>query len=753
ADELFPGYKPGLAADGPSFTLHGMTPEQYAKLGDRVVFNARTGQPEALTREDVGDRMAEKGIDPQLDYRGSLKLADGTTVEVATAFSMYAEHLADYDLDTVVDITGAPRDLLERLIEDIATIRPVSFQVGEGVNHYFHATLHNRAVYLVAMLTGSIGVPGGGVSAWAGNYKGGVFQAAKWFGPGVGGYVNEDPFNPLLSDTARYSGTTSRHKLEGEETSYWGNGDRPLIVDTPSDGRKIFTGHTHMPSPTKLLWYTNANLINQAKWAYHLVHNVNPMIDMIIDEQIEWTGSAEFADVILPANSWMEAQTLEMCASASNPFVQIWKGGIEPLYDSRDDALIVGGIAAALSDLTGDRRFRDNFKFILEGRPEVYLDRVLAGSFTTEGYTVADLMSGRYGQPGGALMQYRTYPRIPFLEQVRDSLPFYTDTGRMNSYVDIPEAIEYGENLIVHREAVEATPYLPNVIVSSSPFLRPKDYGIPLSSIDAGQRQVRNVMMPWAEVKQTTNPLYEQGFAFHCLTPKSRHSVHSSWAVTDWNWIWNSNFGDPYRADKRLPGVGDVQFHMNPSDAVLLGLANGDYVWVDANPADRPYPGFKEDDPFAPVARLMARVTFNPSYPPGVTMVKHAYNMATPRTVRGAETRPDGRALSVTGYQASFRHGSQQSITRSWTPPMHQTDTLFHKKAGAMAFVFGFDVDNHAINTCPKEVMVRITRAEAGGPNGRGAWAGGTTGMSPNEEDVRMQEYMSGGYIKVGGKS
>ena len=64
----------------------------------------------------------------------------------------------------------------------------------------------------------------------------------------------------------------------------------------------------------------------------------------------------------------------------------------------------------------------------------------------------------------------------------------------------------------MHREAVEATPYLPNVIVSTSPFVRPKDYGIPLDTTDPDLRQVRNVKMPWAEVKKTVNPLWKQGY-------------------------------------------------------------------------------------------------------------------------------------------------------------------------------------------------------------------------------------------------
>ncbi|MCZ7631309.1 MAG: molybdopterin-dependent oxidoreductase [Microthrixaceae bacterium] len=374
----------------------------------------------------------------------------------------------------------------------------------------------------------------------------------------------------------------------------------------------MFTGKSHMPTPTKVLWYNNANLINQAKWAYDIVHNVNPKVDMIVDQQIEWTGSAEFADIVLPVSSWMELQTKEMGGSCSNPFLQIWQGGIEPLHDTRDDIAIFAGVADALTELTGEDRFSAYFQF--SDRPEVYLDRVLRASFTTEGYTVDDIVKGRYGEPGGALMQYRTYPRIPFTEQVEDSLPFYTDTGRMSAYVDLPEAIEYGENLIVHREAVEATWYLPNVIVSSSPYLRPNDYGIPIDENDPDLRQVRNLMMPWSEVRKTENPLIAEGYRFLCLTPKSRHSTHSSWAVTDWHWIYNNNWGDPYRANNRMPGVGDPQMHINPDDARELDIADGDYVWVDANSVDRPYRGAKEDDDFYDVARLQVRVSYNPGY-------------------------------------------------------------------------------------------------------------------------------------------
>ena len=124
-------------------------------------------------------------------------------------------------------------------------------------------------------------------------------------------------------------------------------------------------------------------------------------------------------------------------------------------------------------------------------------------------------------------MIFRTYPRIPFYEQVHDNEPFYTDTGRLHAYADIPEAIEYGENFIVHREGPEATPYLPNVIVSTNPLVRPEDYGIPRDAEHWDERTIRNVKMPWSEVKKTKNFLWEKGYQFYCLTPKTRHRVHS----------------------------------------------------------------------------------------------------------------------------------------------------------------------------------------------------------------------------------
>jgi len=755
-EEVIPGYTQKDISGGASFAEQALTEEQREQIGDFTIWDEERGQVVAIARDEIGEHA-----NPNAALNGVFRVetVSGEKVEVMPAYEMYRRHLSDYDIQTVHEISGADVTLVERLARDIWETTqaggPVSIHHGEGTNHYFHGTLHNRACWLPMMLTGNIGKHGAGVFTWAGNYKGALFQGSPWTGPGAGTYSHEDPFAPVLDETTRLTHEHLRNTVKGEDVAFWGHGDRQLIAQTP-EGRKVFTGQTHMPTPTKLIWYSNANLINQAKWVYELIVNVFPKMDMIVDQQVEWTASAEYSDVVLPANSWVEFQDLEIGGSCSNPFLQAWGGdGIEPLHDSKDDAEIFAGVSRALTRITEDRRFADYWKFITEKKSRVYIQRVLDNCTTTRGekgaYQIDDLMKGKYGgEPGAALMLFRTYPRVTFVEQIEDSVPFYTDHGRLSAYCDLPEAIEYGENLIVHREGTEATPYLPNVIVSSSPYVRPRDYGISRDEMDPDLRTVRNIKLPWNEVKLTVNPLWKAGYRFYCSTPKSRHTTHSSWSTVDWHWIWSTDFGDPYRHDKRDPGTGDRQIQMNPQAAKDLGLTAGDYVYVDANQEDRPFRGATAADPRSKAFRCMVRLKLNPSLPYDMTIMKHTGWIATERTVKAHESRKDGLALSEdTGYQSNYRYGSHQSITRSWLMPMHQTDTLFHKKTGSVGFVFGFAVDNHGVNTVPKECLVRIVKAEPGGVGGEGEWYGAKTGRSPGNISAEMQRYLDGDLVRT----
>jgi nitrate reductase alpha subunit len=85
--------------------------------------------------------------------------------------------------------------------------------------------------------------------------------------------------------------------------------------------------------------------------------------------------------------------------------------------------------------------------------------------------------------------------------------------------------------------------------------------------------------------------------------------------------------------------------------------------------------------------------------------------------------------------------------------PMHQTDTLFHKAKVRMSFMFGGEADNHAVNTVPKETLVRVVKAEAGGPGGVGIWEPATRTFGPNAETPQNLQYLAGGFIRIDGRT
>ena len=107
---------------------------------------------------------------------------------------------------------------------------------------------------MVLIITGNVGKFGTGQHTWAGNYKAGTWTATPWSGAGLAVHTGEDPFNITLDPNAHGKEIKTKSYYYGEEVGYWNHGDTALIVNTPKYGRKVFTGKTHMPTPSKFRW-------------------------------------------------------------------------------------------------------------------------------------------------------------------------------------------------------------------------------------------------------------------------------------------------------------------------------------------------------------------------------------------------------------------------------------------------------------------------------------------------------------------
>ncbi|PSM30968.1 molybdopterin oxidoreductase, partial [Haliangium sp. UPWRP_2] len=120
-------------------------------------------------------------------------------------------------------------------------------------------------------------------------------------------------------------------------------------------------------------------------------------------------------------------------------------------------------------------------------------------------------------------------------------------------------------------------------------------------------------------MEKTQHPLRraDPQFRFTFHTPKYRHGAHTTPVDTDIVAVWFGPFGDLLRHDKRTPYVTEGYIEVHPEDAKELGCQDGDYVYVDADPADRPFRGWQNRPEDYKMSRLLVRLRYYPGTPRG----------------------------------------------------------------------------------------------------------------------------------------
>jgi hypothetical protein len=109
----------------------------------------------------------------------------------------------------------------------------------------------------IDLLTGNVGKIGGNVGSYAGDYRVALFN-------GCPQYINENPFDIEL-DPAKPA--RPKQYWKAESAHFYNHEDHPLRV-----GNRLLTGQSHIPTPTKSLWFANANsILGNVKWHYNTV--------------------------------------------------------------------------------------------------------------------------------------------------------------------------------------------------------------------------------------------------------------------------------------------------------------------------------------------------------------------------------------------------------------------------------------------------------------------------------------------------
>ncbi|AGB33389.1 molybdopterin oxidoreductase [Natrinema pellirubrum DSM 15624] len=723
-----------------------ITPDQREDWDDFVVYDDAAGGVRAVDREAVGE---EFDVDAALEGSWELELADGDIVEVRPVFDLVKEYLdTTWDPESTAEVTGTEPEAVTNLAEQFADNKESTLLLtGMGPNQYFNGDLKDRAAFLVASLTSNVGTHSGNVGSYAGNYRAAMLN-------GIPHYHLEDPFDPELDPDAD-SRVDSRITMESMH--FYSNLDKPLKIEG-----EYHMGDSHMNTPTKSLWVAGSNsILGNAKGSYKIIEGLlrTGKLEAFFCNEWWWTMTCEYSDIVFPADSWAEQNVHDLTASVTNPFLMVFpETGIDRVYDTRHDCQIYQGVAEKLAEKLDEPRLEQMWEFIDEDeyRGKPYVQRILDNSNMTKGYDAETLIEkAERGEP--ALMMSTTYPKKIGTRQANDDEPWYTKTGRLEFLREEETWTEVGETLPVHREAVDGTIYKPNVIVDDGdhPLIDPEtpdDLGWDDDNIeDASARQVRNEVVSTDALVNSSHPLQDvdPGFKYSFMTPKYRHGAHTFCNALPNIAVWWGPFGDRDRKDDRKPYFGEGYVEMNPEDAKEEGFEDGDYVWVDADPNDRPYPSANGDpDEYS---RALMRVRYQPAMPRGVTRSWHNLNQASHGTTEATPDRTGMAKNEETDYVSLYRRGGHQSMTRSWLRPTILTDEMNRKGLMGQSIGKGFAPDVHCANGAPRESFVKFEKEGDAGEDGEGLWRPAEMGLRPGYETETMQRYLDGDFTSTEG--
>jgi len=399
ADEYL-GIKPGTDA---ALALGMMHVIFRGNLQDDEFIRRHTVGP-FLVRSDTGAFLREKDLVSQgsaaymvwdtvsgavtrADTPGVIAALTGTyrvnDIECHPAFQLLITLAEEYPPDKVAAITGIPSEIIIKLAEKLVSAKPVSIVTNMGLTRTYHGDLAMRALGALATVTGNI-----------------KLTSSSGHRPVV---LNWTPF--LHADLSKP--TFSRLGVL-------------KLYDAVISGK---------PFPIKAVWFAFINFLNQCVNSNKIAQEVFPNLDFIVVADTFMTPTARYADIVLPACSYLEFSDL---ITGPAPYIQLQQKVIDPLYESRSDVTVASELARRLG-------LGSYFNMGEEG----FIDLLLAsGHPSVAGITVEKLK-------GGPAL---THP--PQVTGCDEEVPFSTPSGKIELYCE--GLRQYGQALPVYLEPLEA---------------------------------------------------------------------------------------------------------------------------------------------------------------------------------------------------------------------------------------------------------------------------------------------------------
>lgn len=330
--------------------------------------------------------------------------------ERTEGFEALVESLANFDLDQAATITGVPLDQIKEAARLYATNKPASILYAMGITQHSHGTDNVSAVANLALLTGNLGRPGGGVNPLRGqnNVQGACDMGAL---PDVfPGYQKVADKEAMANFEAAWGVTLP--KKRGLTV--------PEILTAIEKGR------------IKALYLVGENImlsdpdLNRVKKALS-------KLELLVVQDIFRTETSEMAHVILASASFAEK---DGTFTNTERRVQRVRRAVAPIGDSRPDWWITNELGKRLGgkgfDYTGPERIFEEMRSLTPSYGGITYERLENGGLqwpcpteTQPGTPILHIERFSRGKGAFKALEYR-----PSAEQPVEDYPFILTTGR-----------------------------------------------------------------------------------------------------------------------------------------------------------------------------------------------------------------------------------------------------------------------------------------------------------------------------------
>ena len=207
------------------------------------------------------------------------------------------------------NITGIPATTIVRLAREIALTKPAWIVQGWGAQRHANGEQSVRAIAMLPILTGNVGIPGGGTGGREGS-----------FGISISGFPTLS--NPISTAISVFMWTDAIER--GPEMTALRDGIR---------------GKDQLEVPIKFLWnYAGNCIINQHSdtgRTGRLLED-DSLCEMIVVIENHMTSSAMYADILLPDVTNAEQNEMSTNGSSGNMgYVIYLEKAIEPMFECR----------------------------------------------------------------------------------------------------------------------------------------------------------------------------------------------------------------------------------------------------------------------------------------------------------------------------------------------------------------------------------------------------------------------------------